>query len=64
MTSNNLFEKPHSLSYHDSILQKLSLMTLTSDKSIIESKKVANQHKLVNIMFSDGEITVRNQNDK
>ena len=34
------------------------------DESIVESKKVVNQHKLVNIMFSDGEITVRNQNDK
>ena len=34
------------------------------DKSIVESKKVANKHKLVNIMFADGEITVRNQNDK
>tara|TARA_Y100000591_G_scaffold333078_1_gene373510 strand:+ start:4454 stop:5812 length:1359 start_codon:yes stop_codon:yes gene_type:complete len=34
------------------------------NKSIVESEKVAKQHKLVNIMFSDGEITVKNQNHK
>ena len=34
------------------------------DESIIENTRVANQSNIINIMFSDGEITVKNQYKK
>ena len=66
-------DKSYSLSLNNRLLDSLNYKKTLNrgyaiikdqDKSIVESKKVANQLKLVNIMFSDGEITVKNQNDK
>ena len=72
-TKSGIRDKSHLLSSNNRLLDSLNYKKTLNrgytiikdqDKSIVESKKVANQHKLVNIMFSDGEITVRNQNDK
>ncbi|MEC8404096.1 MAG: exodeoxyribonuclease VII large subunit, partial [Pseudomonadota bacterium] len=72
-TKGGIRDKSYLLSSNNRLLDSLNYKKTLNrgyaiikdqDKSIIESKKVANQHKLVNIMFSDGEITVRNQNDK
>jgi len=72
-TKGGIRDKSYLLSSNNRLLDSLNYKKTLSrgyaiikdqDKSIVESKKVANQHKLVNIMFSDGEITVRNQNDK
>ena len=72
-TKGGIRDKSYLLSSNNRLLDSLNYKKTLNrgyaiikdqDKSIVESKKVANQHKLVNIMFSDGEITVRNQNDK
>ena len=72
-TKGGIRDKSYLLSSNNRLLDSLNYKKTLNrgyaiikdqDKSIIESKKVANQHKLVNIMFSDGEITERNQNDK
>jgi exonuclease VII large subunit len=59
-SNNRLLE---SLNYKKTLNRGYAIIK-DQDKSIVESKKVANQHKLVNIIFSDGEITVKNQNNK
>ena len=58
-SNNRLLE---SLNYKKTLNRGYAIIK-DQDKSIVESKKVANQHKLVNIIFSDGEITVKNQNN-
>ena len=72
-TKGGIRDKSYLLSSNNRLLNSLNYKKTLNrgyalikdlDKSIVESKKVANQHKLVNIMFSDGEITVRKQNDK
>ena len=72
-TKGRIRDKSYLLSSNNRLLDSLNYKKTMNrgyaiikdqDESIVESKKVANQHKLVNIMFSDGEITVRNQNDK
>lgn len=72
-TKSGIRDKSHLLSSNNRLLDSLNYkktlkrgytIIKDQDKSIVESKKVANQHKLVNIMFLDGEITVRNQKDK
>ena len=59
-TNNRLLD---SLNYKKTLNRGYAIIK-DQDESIIENKRVANQSNIINIMFSDGEITVKNQYKK
>ena len=56
-TNNRLLD---SLNYKKTLNRGYAIIK-DQDESIIENTRVANQSNIINIMFSDGEITVKNQ---
>ena len=59
-TNNRLLD---SLNYKKTLNRGYAIIK-DQDESIIESMRVANQNNIINIMFSDGEITAKNQYKK